>query len=166
MFVGKTAIITALYLLLAKIGLLFALKENNVTIFWPAGGLALAILLLEGITFLPAIFIGAFLTGLLSNDSIPVSLAIAFGNTLEPGLAFLLLKRFPRFSRRLENTESFLILVGCAMLSAFAGTLVGPIALVTSKVIGEEELLVMMQYWWMADVLGILFLKFPSFFCT
>ena len=157
-FVGKTAIITALYLLLAKIGLLFALKENNVTIFWPAGGFALAILLLEGITFLPAIFIGAFLTGLLSNDSTPVSLAIAFGNTLESGLAFMLLKRFPRFSRRLENAESFLILVGCAMLSAFASALVGPFSLLASKVIGEEELLVMMQYWWMADVLGILFL--------
>jgi hypothetical protein len=46
--VSRNLLVVVLYVLLAKIGLFFALKPTTITIFWPAGGFALAVLLLGG----------------------------------------------------------------------------------------------------------------------
>lgn len=157
-FFGKNLTLITLYCLLANIGWLLALQGGNVIIFWPASGFALAMLLLEGLAYLPAIFIAAFLAELLNTDSILIALPIAVGNTLEPLLAHTLLRQFSGFSKHLENTNSFLILSGAALFAALASASIGPSVLYIADKIGSNELLVTMQYWWMADVLGMLFI--------
>ena len=158
-FFSKQVLTIIAYVLLAKFSLEFALKQGNVTMFWPAGGFALAVLIIGGKAYLPAIFIAAFLTGISIGDSIPVSLAIAIGNTLEAGLIFVLLQHIPRFHHRLENTESFLLLVAGALVVAPVSAIIGPLSLWAADTITtNHELFAAMQYWWMGDVLGIIFL--------
>ncbi|MSP27648.1 MAG: hypothetical protein EXR80_04190 [Methylococcales bacterium] len=69
---------------LAKVSLLSAISENDVTLIWLPSGFTLAILLLGGSRYLFSIFLGAFVAGIAVGDSIGVSAGIALGNTLEP----------------------------------------------------------------------------------
>ncbi len=151
----RSVAIAAIYLLLAKVGLLFAVKQGNITIFWPAGGFALAALLLIGPKQLPAIFTGAYLAGLMVGDSHPVSLAIAAGNTLETFAAWWLLGRLKTFDSRLKSTESFFAIIAVSAFAALLSAYMGVISLWSAGIVDSGALNPSMQRWWMGDVLGI-----------
>lgn len=152
----KWILSVVVYVLLAQIGLLFALKQGNITLFWPAGGFALAILLLGGKKYLSAIFIGACIAGLWVGDSPAVSLAIATGNTLESGAGFWLLKRLS-FDSQLKHVKHFFMLLACALLIPVFSASMGTISLWLAGIIDQNEFNELILYWWMGDILGIVF---------
>ncbi len=102
-FLGKLAILlflTVLYFFAGKLGLSLAFVNPSATAVWPPTGIALAAFLIFGEYVWPAILVGAFLVNYTTSGSIPSSLTIAIGNTLEG-------------------------LVGAYLVSSFAGGLQG-----------------------------------------
>jgi PAS domain S-box-containing protein len=151
--------VATLYVLFAKIGLFFALPYPTITIFWPAGGFALALLLLAGTKYLSGIFAGAFFCGLMAGDSISVSAAIAAGNTLEPFAAYWLLTRHFKFHRGLDTRQDFFKLtLAAGIIASATSALMGPTALWFEGVITAGIYPIIVLRWWMGDLLGIVFL--------
>src|SRR5512146_2301021 len=71
------------YFATARLGLELAVVARQVSIIWPATGLALALLVLRGRRLWPAILLGAFAANILNDTSVLASTGIAIGNTLE-----------------------------------------------------------------------------------
>lgn len=148
--------LATLYGLLAKIVLTLFSETGNVTLVWFSGGLGLAALLLKGIRYWPGVFLGAFAAGLMVDDSLRLSFAIATGNTLESVAAAYFLNRNDRFSIELTQPRHFLwlTLIGaaCSLISAS----VGPASLWLAGFIPPPALPTVVLHWWMADAFGIL----------
>src|SRR2546426_11236008 len=77
--------LAAVYLVAAKLGLMLAFVHASATAVWPPTGIALAAFLVFGYRVWPGIFVGAFLAHIATAGSIPPSLGIAAGDTLERG---------------------------------------------------------------------------------
>src|SRR5437763_4747542 len=76
-------ILTVVYFIAGKLGLMLASLHASASPVWPAAGIALAALLVLGYRVWPAIFVGAFLVNVTTAGSVATSLAIASGDTLE-----------------------------------------------------------------------------------
>jgi diguanylate cyclase (GGDEF)-like protein/PAS domain S-box-containing protein len=145
------------YFLLGWFGLWFATNSGNVTLVWLPAGLALAIFLREGVRYIPSVFLGAFAAGIVTGDSILVSLGIALGNTLEPLLGWWLLTRWGKFDLTLNKLSDFLlILFFAAPLSAIISTVIGVASLVTGGLVTVEQWHSAALNWWMGDMMGII----------
>src|SRR5213594_4940433 len=92
-YLVTVAVLAAVYLIAAKLGLKLALVHASATAVWPPTGIALAALLLFGSRMWPSIFIGAFVANVTTAGSVTTSLGIATGNTLEAVLGVYLVRR-------------------------------------------------------------------------
>src|SRR5256885_8492600 len=72
-----------LYFAISRLGLQLAVVARQVSIIWPATGLALALLVLRGERLWPAIFLGAFAANALNHAPLLTSAGIAVGNVIE-----------------------------------------------------------------------------------
>ena len=157
-FLFKSLVLVIVYLVSAKIALIFGTVNHSVTILWPSGGIALAAVLLGGVRYLPAVFIAAYLTGLMLNTPLIFGLGAAIGNTLETYLGFVLLKRFGHVDLSLSRLNSLFALIALgALIPSVVSALLGPLSLLASGLITSEVLPDIMWRWWRADVLGITF---------
>jgi integral membrane sensor domain MASE1 len=143
------------YYLAARLGLLQALVNDQVTPLWPPTGVALVALLLGGLRLWPAIALAAFAVNASLGD-VATAVVICAGNTLAPVVGCLLLRR-AGFRPEVDRTRDALSLV---LLGAFAGMLVsatvGSGALLVSGVIGGADFWSTWSVWWTGDVLGVL----------
>jgi integral membrane sensor domain MASE1 len=148
----------ATYWALAKAGLRFgALLHPYVSSVWPSAGFALALILVHGYRFWPAIFIGALAVNLEAGASLPVAGGIAAANTLSSVFAAYVLRRFADFQPllvRLRDAVS-LILVGalaCRALSAIIGTGV----LWAGGMVADGEFWTLWLNRWVGGAVGVL----------
>ena len=149
--------VTALYVVAGKFGLLLAFEQANATPVWPPAGIALAVLLLLGDRIWPAILLGALLVNVTTAASVPASVGIAVGNTLEAVLGAHLVRRFcagARFPERPRDVLAFAVLAGVIppAVSATFG--------VTSLSLGGSsdwaKYATVWSTWWLGDLTGIL----------
>ena len=152
----RLVLIALLYAFVAKLVLSLALENNNVTIFWMPGGLALAVLILWGEQYGVAVFVGALLAGFLVGDSWVVSGMLALGNTLETIFAYRLLQRLGNFDSGLSKTDDFWFLTGVAAICACISALIGVGTLYGAGYLEPKALLISLLRWWEADTLGII----------
>ena len=92
-----------LYVLLARISFGFTTILDTVTILWLPGGVSLAVLLLYGKKFWPAIVVGEYISNLLSGQTLLTSGLITPGASLEPLLGAWLLTRHGRFDSSMHS---------------------------------------------------------------
>ncbi len=152
-------LIIVLYVLLAKIGLFFALLSPTITIFWPAGGFALSVLLLGGPKSLPGIFIGGVIAGFMAVDSPWVAIMLGTADMVESFSAYWLLTNRLNFNPALETRQDFIKLVLlAASISCAISALIGPTALLVGNIIPPSLYPTICLRWWMGDVLGIAFI--------
>ena len=157
--IALNLVVAVLYIILARIGLCFALNSPNITIFWPAGGFALAILLLGGRKFLPGIFIGGVVAGFMAVDNPWVATMLGVADTLESFVAFRLLTHSINFRRDFDNLRDFFKLTLLAGFVASAiSALIGPTSLLIGNIIPSGQYMQIVMRWWMGDALGIAFL--------
>jgi len=140
-----------LYWLLAKLGMLFALYDGMVTLFWAPSGIALAACFLYGARMLPGVFLGAFLSSL--EVGWLVAGEIAFGNTVGALLGMWLLRIFRCDESLRSNRDVFLLLLA-AMVGALASAVNGTIWLALNSHFSWTEYTSALLNWWMGDVLG------------
>lgn len=147
--------LAAVYWLVGRAGLLFSIGAFNVSPVWPASGVALAALLVLGVSYWPGIFLGGLVLCLGMGNPPLASLGSALGGTLEPVLGALLLKRWG-FSARLERVQDVVALsVGAALVSSFVGASAATVSLALWGGLEWTDVVKTIQVWWLGDGTGI-----------
>jgi len=157
-FILQSISLTLVYVITAKISLTFATVAGNATLIWIPGGIALAITLLGGLRYLPAVFMGALLSSIMLHNPLIINLGTSIGNTLETYIAYTLLHRFSGFKQSLNRTKDlFVLIVLGGLVSPIASAVLGPLSLLSAGYISPDMLMKVLTSWWRADVLGIIF---------
>lgn len=149
------ALLAAAYVLCGRLGLRFAFINASATPVWAPAGLALGAFLLWGGRVWPGIFLGAFLTNMLTAGTAAASLAIAAGNTLEGLLGAALVRRFadgPEFARDARSIFKFAALA--AMASTAVGATLGAGVLCLARLAAWDEFGSVWLTWWLGDAVG------------
>jgi signal transduction histidine kinase len=144
----------ALYFATARLGLELSVIARQVSIIWPATGVALVLLMLRGRRLWPAILIGGFAANVLNDTPILTSAGIAAGNTLEPLIAATLLHRvgFIPSLRRLHDVASMFLLAAC--LSTLSSATIGVLSLCLTHVVPWSSFTSVWSTWWIGDAIG------------
>ncbi|WP_447003089.1 MASE1 domain-containing protein [Saccharothrix isguenensis] len=150
-------VVAAGYYAGARLGLLQALINDQVTPLWPPTGVAVLALVLGGLKMWPGVAVGAFAVNATLTD-VASTVLISAGNTLGPVVACLLLRRMG-FRQEMDRTRDALALV---FLGAFTGmavsATVGSGALLLTGVIDGAGFWSTWAVWWTGDALGVLVL--------
>jgi PAS domain S-box-containing protein len=152
----RFVLVVLAYLLGGYLGLSIPYVGSQITLIWPASGIAVAALVCWGPRLWPAVFLGAFLVNLLVGGSFVNAAAIAIGNTLAPLAAALLLRRFnfqPALERRRDIPVFVLAGAMAPMLISASG---GVLSLHLTGVLASEQLAAAWLAWWLGDSLGVL----------
>ncbi len=153
----QAALLAAAYLVVALVGLRFAIPPGNATAVWPASGLALAAVLLLG----NRVWFGVWLGALLANSTTTVSLAaaatIATGNTLEVLLAAWLYRRFvPRPDVPFQRVDEAFLFAAVAGVASTVAATVGGATLVLGGYAPWSQFPANWATWWLGDVAGLM----------
>src|SRR5688572_16832023 len=109
-------VVTAvLYFAAATFGLRLAFEVEQVTLVWPATGVALAALVLFGREVWPGIAIGAFAANVVVNEPVLTAAGVAAGNTLEAVLAAWILTRLGVAPSLHRLRDVIILLLGAAL---------------------------------------------------
>ena len=124
---ARIALVAAAYFVLARLGLCFATVTANTSPIWPPSGLALGALIIGGLRLWPGVACGALAAAISAGASPWAAAMMAAGNTLEPVVTVLLLRRLFGFHTDFESPRQvvgFILLHGAAgaPLSAALGT--------------------------------------------
>ncbi len=162
-------IVTLLYFITGRLGLLLSTDNGHATLIWPPSGIALAAVLIFGFRIWPAIFLGAFATNMAAGSDYmsflefdrlqPQNLLIAIGNTSQALITVWLLKRFNCYETsltRLTDILKFYLIagpVGCLVAAS-----VGATSLYIFGVIPFSALANSWNTWWVGDTNGVILL--------
>jgi PAS domain S-box-containing protein len=153
----QIGLLSGLYFVLGRIGFLFAVVHNDVSLVWPSAGFALATLLLGGYKFWPGIAIGAFLVNLSNGVPVAAAVMIAAGNTLQCFAALYVLRRFTHFQRQFERIQDVVSYVVLAVIiSTTISATVGAAALCLTQVKPWTAFSSLWWVWWAGDAMGLL----------
>jgi signal transduction histidine kinase len=143
-----------LYFATARLGLELAVVARQVSIIWPATGVALALLMLRGRRLWPAIALGAFAANVLNDTSVLASAGIAIGNTLEALIGATLLCRvgFVPALRRLHDVASIFLLAAC--VSTISSATIGVTTLCLTGADPWSSFTSLWSTWWIGDAIG------------
>jgi PAS domain S-box-containing protein len=154
-FLILSAAIALAYLAGAHLGFRLAFVAEQVTTVWAPTGIALAALLLGGLRFWPAVWLGAFAANAGTTAPLWTAFIVATGNTLEAVAAAWVLQRIPRYTvtlRRARDVLAFFVIgaLGCTAISAIIGVTILCAAGVQSWARFSE----LWFNWWLGDALG------------
>ena len=145
------------YFLAAQLGFRVAFVAEQVTTVWPPTGIALAALLLGGLRFWPAVWVGAFAANAGTDAPLWTAVILATGNTLESVLAVWALRRLPRFDDGLRRVPDVLALLTIgALLCTMVSATVGVSTLCLAGVQPWDRFGALWFDWWLGDAIGAL----------
>jgi integral membrane sensor domain MASE1 len=148
--------IAALYFLAAKAGLALSSAIEQVSPIWPPTGLALAVVVLLGYKYLPAIALGAFAANATASEPLAVAAGISLGNTLEAFVGGYLLKRFTRMPSKLVVEKDLAAYVIVAALCCVVSATIGTTSLLLGGLVPADQYWLTWTTWWAGDALGAL----------
>lgn len=152
------------YFYLAQFGMMYSSLTSNVTLVWPAAGLALFGFLLFGLRVAPGVFIGSCSASLLMNmgpnvgftfSSVSLALLMSSADVLQSGL----IARINRglFSRnQLISLRRALYFIGSVFLCCGISSSTGTNALHYLGIVPDSELFKSWTFWWVGDSIGML----------
>src|SRR5216110_656846 len=147
-------LLTLVYFIAGKFGLLLASLHASASPVWPPAGIALGALLLLGYRAWPAIFVGAFLVNVTTAGNVATSLAIASGNTLEAVCGAWLVNRFAGGTTVFDRPQG----VFKFALAAVVSTIISPVFGVTSLALAGfadwTNYGPIWLTWWLGDTTG------------
>ncbi|MCB0352141.1 MAG: MASE1 domain-containing protein, partial [Bdellovibrionales bacterium] len=150
------ALSVAMYLALAKLGLLLAFEHASVSPVWPPTGFAISLLLLTQGKFWPAIAVGAFLANFSSNSPLGATTCIAIGNTLEAVIGYVIISK-NRTSDAYDHLyfRSILFILG-SVVASFTSAIIGVSSLALFGSISKSQFVGLFGTWLTGDLLGAL----------
>lgn len=158
------AVTAALYTVLGRVSLLLAIPPSLGPMFWPAAGISLAAVLIYGVRAWPGVWLGAFVTNVLSELDWPLGIAtvvspamIASGATLQALAGLWFTRRFLPRQLRLEHGREilrFAVGVGpvCSLVSATIGS--ASLTLLYDLPVANTFLFTWLT-WWVGDLIGV-----------
>jgi PAS domain S-box-containing protein len=152
---SRPVLLVGAYFVAGKLGLILAFLHVSASPVWPPTGIALAALLLFGIRFWPAIFIGAFLVNVTTAGSVGTSLGIATGNTLEGVLGAVLVTRFANGRNAFDNAgDIFKFFMLAGLLSTTVSATMGVGSLALGGYVPWGSFGAIWLTWWLGDLAG------------
>ena len=148
------AVTAALYFTAASFGLRLAFEVEQVTLVWPATGVALAALLLLGRGVWPGIALGAFAANLAVNEPLLTAAGVAAGNTLEAVLAAWILTRLGVEPSLHRLRDVVILLLGAALASTFVSATIGVLCLCASGLHPWSAARSLWLTWWVGDAIS------------
>jgi PAS domain S-box-containing protein len=151
-------ILGAAYCFAAVLGLHWALIGGAGSPVWPAGGVAVAGLLIGGQRLWPAIVVGRLLAGFVVGSEQPLwaEAGIALINGVSALVAVQFLERHSWFDRRLTRVTDIGLLVGASFIHAVVSATLGTLVLTISSGLGGVETVLLGLRWFSAQVVGSL----------
>ncbi len=150
-------LLTAIYFTAGSFGLSLAFVHPSISPVWPASGIALAAILLWGYYLWPGVFLGAFLVNIAIQETVPIAVGIAIGNTLEAVVGAHLVFRYANGTRAFDKASNIFkfILFGTVLNTLLAASFgVGSLAL--GGYAPWNHAPTMWLTWWLGDMLGAL----------
>jgi PAS domain S-box-containing protein len=162
-FIGINLLAALGYYVTGRLGLLLAIPPGYATVFWPASGIALALVYRYGFRALPGIFLGAALIELMRTAGGPVTpaimlstLVIGTGATLQAGVSAALIARTIGLNTRLERLDDIILFMFVGVLgAALIGATMGVGILYLQDIIAPQSAFFSWLTWYCGDVLGM-----------
>src|SRR5213080_3619421 len=147
-------ILTVIYFIAGKLGLMLASLHASASPVWPAAGIALAALLVLGYRAWPAIFVGAFLVNASTAGNVATSLAVASGNTLEAVCGAWLVNRFAGGTTVFDRPQGVFKFALAAVFSTIIGPAFGVTSLALAGFADWTNYGAIWLTWWLGDTTG------------
>ncbi len=152
----KLLAVALVYAALARLALAWFSVDGVFGVFWPASGLALAVLLVGGPRYAVGVFLGTLLTNAWSGNAGWSSPVFATGNALEALIGYALLNRSKRFQIDDWSLRSYLHLaLQAGVPAACASACLGVLTLLWLGRLGADQFWPSLLHWWMGNLLGI-----------
>jgi diguanylate cyclase (GGDEF)-like protein len=155
-YLARIVLLAAAYFLTAKLALLAAIPPGYATAVWPASGIALASVLLQGNRIWPGIWLGASLVNVTVQSSLVAATLIGAGNTLEALAGAALFRAYigpPGAFQRGEDVVKF-VAIAASSATIAATVAAAPLAFVHS--LAWPDLSWNWWTWWQGDTAGII----------
>jgi PAS domain S-box-containing protein len=150
-----SAVLATCYVAAGKLGLALAIVNPSASPVWAPTGIAFAALLVLGVSYWPAIFIGAFLINIITAGTVLTSLGIATGNTLEALAGVYLVNRFASGRNFLERPQTiFRFVFLAAVVSTAVSATIGVTCLALGGFANWADYGSVWLTWWMGDAVG------------
>jgi PAS domain S-box-containing protein len=149
--------VAGLYVVTARLALLYFAPNGSASVFFIASGLALAAILLGGRNYVWAIFVGALALNVWQGKALLSAATISMGSTFGAWSGAWLLQRIRSFDHTLKTLRDYLLLISLGGVVACSLTAaIGTLTLFVAGFIGEEAVLPALLHWWMGDTLGVI----------
>jgi signal transduction histidine kinase len=146
--------VVAAYFVAGTLGLKLAYVHQSATAVWLPTGVAFAALMWCGCRAWPLIMVGAFLVNLVNSGSVPASIGIAAGNTLEALVAAILIRRFSGGLEAFDSPKRIFLFVVVVAVACTVGAS-GGLATVMAFGLGDVSRPSMIWLtWWLGDAIG------------
>jgi PAS domain S-box-containing protein len=152
----KLVIVFAGYVAAGKLGLSVPFTSGNVSPIWPAAGVALAAVLLEGYGMWPGIAMGALAVNFFSPVPPISAFGMALGNTFSALFGGYLSGRFGRVQFRTPALLDVLKFIAVATLSPMVAATVGCASLYLLHTPAWSSVGTAWRVWWLGDAMGVL----------
>jgi diguanylate cyclase (GGDEF)-like protein len=150
-------VVAAMLFALGRVGLAVGGFSGDTIAVWPAGGLALAALIVIGRPIWPAVLLGSFAALASVSGEVVWSLTIAFGYTIEALVGVILIERFAdgrgafRSARTIFRFVAVVSLVSTPLSAAY-----GVLATILFGSSHWSNFAYLWMSWWLANLAGIL----------
>jgi len=155
-YIKSVVVLAAAYVITAKLGLLFATTNGNITMIWPASGIALAALIIFGVRLWPGVLIGAYIADYIATESFMASIGMCIGATGSAVFGYWLVNKFIGKENPLSSVISFYKFLIIAALSTGIAAHVGVTSLAFTNIVEWSNYLSVSTTWWIGDTAGIL----------
>lgn len=151
------AVVAAVCFALGRLGLAVGGFSGDTIAVWPAGGFALAAVIVLGRTIWPAIFLGAFGALLAGSGLFIWSMTIALGYTVEAVVGAILVERLAQGSSAFTSARTIFRFVAVAVfVSTPLSAAYGVIATTLFTASPFANFAYLWMSWWLANLAGIL----------
>lgn len=149
------------YVVMARLGLMYALNPGFATAFFPSSGLAVAAILIFGTCAWSGIFLGSLIVNLITSipmmtgTSFFVSATIAVGSTLQSLAVAHVLTKCISSKHLLTLRRNVIIFLLMSVLFCMISATFGTVTLFISDVIPSELIVQNWVTWWVGDFMGV-----------
>jgi len=157
-YLGIVLIVALIYTVAARVGLQFAMLQEQASVIWPPSGIMLAMLLFTGPKYWPGIFIGAFLSNFITVPSLIHSSNIAAGNTLEALAGMFVYRKISGTDNMLERPKDVIAMAVTAILCPIISAITGSLSLWILGNISGDMFFPVFTAWYLGDALSIILL--------
>lgn len=145
----------ATYYVASKLSMRLGRTPQEAALFWPPVGLAVAVLLTQGIRMWPGVALGVFLTSWAAKMSWESALMLSAGDTLEALLGVWCYRRvLVRFGDSAGPFAELLAIVVGGLVAPLPGACFGVPALIHAYGHGWSQWPQLFGRWWLGDSLG------------